>query len=129
METSSVLGLVTTSSFVGMLVGGLIGHRLALGRDKRKEYNEVVIVLKDRIDTAKGHCKTQVSLEGDIKKARHYISSRTLRLLREKYAEYNRLFAEAPIRGTWQNDIEIDDARQVAIVKVLEDMDKLLKLK
>ncbi|HHC7401636.1 hypothetical protein ACX02_06275 [Vibrio parahaemolyticus] len=129
METSSVLGLVTTSSFVGMLVGGLIGHRLALGRDKRKEYNEVVIVLKDRIDTAKEHCKTQVSLEGDIKKARHYISSRTLRLLREKYAEYNRLFAEAPIRGTWQNDIEIDDARQVAIVKVLEDMDKLLKLK
>lgn len=129
METSSVLGLVTTSSFVGMLVGGLIGHRLALGRDKRKEYNEAVIVLKDRIDTAKEHCKTQVSLEGDIKKARHYISSRTLRLLREKYAEYNRLFAEAPIRGTWQNDIEIDDARQVAIVKVLEDMDKLLKLK
>ncbi|MCQ9067306.1 hypothetical protein [Vibrio alginolyticus] len=129
METSSVLGLVTTSSFVGMLVGGLIGHRLALGRDKRKEYNEVVRPLKDRIDTAKEHCKTQVSLEGDIKKARHYISSRTLRLLREKYAEYNRLFAEAPIRSTWQNDIEIDDARQAAIVKVLEDMDTLLKLK
>ncbi|HAV1324440.1 TPA: hypothetical protein L3N00_000780 [Vibrio parahaemolyticus] len=129
METSSVLGLVTTSSFVGMLVGGLIGHRLALGRDKRKEYNEVVRPLKDRIDVAKERCKTQVSLESDIKKARHYISSRTLRLLKEKYAEYDRLFDEAPRRGSYDNEFDIDDTRKAAIVKVLEDMDRLLKLK
>ncbi|HAS6597583.1 TPA: hypothetical protein GRR74_16485 [Vibrio parahaemolyticus] len=129
METSSVLGLVTTSGFVGMLIGGLITHRFTLWRDKRKEYNEVVIVLKDRIDVAKERCKTQVSLEGDIKKARHYISSRTLRLLKEKYAEYDRLFDEAPRRGFYENEFEVDDARQAAIVKVLEDMDKLLKLK
>ncbi|ELA8374155.1 hypothetical protein Q2Y24_000249 [Vibrio alginolyticus] len=129
METSGVVGLVTTSGFVGMLIGGLITHRFTLWRDKRKEYNEVVIVLKDRIDVAKERCKTQVSLEGDIKKARHYISSRTLRLLKEKYAEYDRLFDEAPRRGFYDNEFEVDDARQAAIVKVLEDMDKLLKLK
>ncbi|HHI5024091.1 TPA: hypothetical protein ACP5VK_003158 [Vibrio parahaemolyticus] len=129
METSSVVGLVTTSSFVGMLVGGLIGHRLTLWRDKRKEYNEVVIILKDKIDTAKGYSNSPVSLDSEIKTARHYIKSRTLRSLKEKYAEYNRLFAEAPKRSTWYGDIEIDDARKEAIVKVLEDMDKLLKLK
>lgn len=129
METSSVLGLVTTSGFVGMLIGGLITHRLTLWRDKRKEYNEVVRPLKDRIDVAKERCKTQVSLESDIKKARHYISSRTLRLLKEKYAEYDRLFDEAPRRGSYDNEFDIDDTRKAAIVKVLEDMDKLLKLK
>lgn len=129
METSSVVGLVTTSGFVGMLIGGLITHRLTLWRDRRKEYNEVVRPLKDRIDRAKEHCKTQVSLEGDIKKARHYISSRTLRLLKEKYAEYNRLFDEAPRLSSWQNDVEIDDTRKASIEKVLKDMDKLLKLK
>ncbi|ARP00811.1 hypothetical protein K08M3_39670 [Vibrio alginolyticus] len=129
METSSVLGLVTTSGFVGMLIGGLITHRLTLWRDKRKEYNEVVRPLKDKIYSAKDYCTLPVSLESDLKAARHYISSRTLRLLKEKYAEYDRLFDEAPRLSSWQNDIEIDDARQAAIVKVLEDMDKLLKLK
>ncbi len=129
METSSVVGLVTTSGFVGMLIGGLITHRLTLWRDRRKEYNEVVRPLKDRIDRAKEHCKTQVSLEGDIKKARHYISSRTLRLLKEKYAEYNRLFDEAPRTSVFDNEFEIDDTRKASIEKVLEDMDKLLKVK
>ncbi|HHY0418763.1 TPA: hypothetical protein ACVU4V_000405 [Vibrio parahaemolyticus] len=129
METSSVLGLVTTSGFVGMLIGGLITHRLTLWRDKRKEYNEVVRPLKDKIDTAKSYSKSYVSLDSEIKTARYYIKSRTLRSLKEKYAEYSRLFAEAPKRSTWHGDIEVDAARQAAIVKVLEDMDKLLKLK
>ncbi|EIL2907559.1 hypothetical protein [Vibrio parahaemolyticus] len=126
---NEVLGLIATSGFVGMLIGGLITHRLTLWRDKRKEYNEVVRPLKDKIYTAKGYCNLPVSLESDIKTARHYIKSGTLRSLKEKYAEYNRLFAEAPMRGTWQSNIEIDDARKAAIVKVLEDMDRLLKLK
>ncbi|BBM64924.1 TPA: hypothetical protein P0E26_005029 [Vibrio harveyi] len=33
----------------GVLVGGLLGHRFALGRDKRKEYNEVIIPVREAL--------------------------------------------------------------------------------
>ncbi|MBE4463935.1 hypothetical protein HJ014_04320 [Vibrio parahaemolyticus] len=118
-----------TGGFVVMLIGGLLAHRLTLGRDKRKEYNEVVIPLKDKITIAQKHCKTQVPLEGDIKKVEYHVNKRTLRSLNEKYAEYNRLFDEAPRTGVFDNEFEVDDARKKAIVKVLKDMDRLLKLK
>lgn len=37
------------SGLLGVLIGGFIGHRLALGRDKRIEYNSVVRPLKQQI--------------------------------------------------------------------------------
>jgi hypothetical protein len=35
--------------FLTLLLGGLIGNRLALGRDKRKEYNDAVYPLREKL--------------------------------------------------------------------------------
>lgn len=44
----SYLGLSEIlSGLIGVLVGALIGNRLALGRDKRKEYNLIVIPVRE----------------------------------------------------------------------------------
>ena len=40
---------VLISGIFGVLIGGFIGHRLALGRDKRREYNSAVRPLKQNI--------------------------------------------------------------------------------
>ena len=37
------------SGIMGLLLGALIGHRLALGRDKRKEFNQVVAPIYERL--------------------------------------------------------------------------------
>ncbi|MEH6384309.1 MAG: hypothetical protein V7780_06855 [Colwellia sp.] len=37
------------SGILGVLVGGLIGHRLALGRDKRKEFNDCIFPLREKL--------------------------------------------------------------------------------
>lgn len=38
------------SGLLGVLIGGVIGHRLALGRDKRKEFNETSDSLFERLE-------------------------------------------------------------------------------
>jgi len=33
--------------FLGALIGGIVGHRLALGRDKRKDFNDAAKIFRD----------------------------------------------------------------------------------
>lgn len=38
------------AGIVGILIGGLVGNRLALGRDQRKEFNEIADALHERLE-------------------------------------------------------------------------------
>lgn len=38
------------AGIVGILIGGLVGNRLAIGRDRRKEYNEIADALHERLE-------------------------------------------------------------------------------
>lgn len=129
MEMSSVWSLVATSSFFSMCVGGVLGHRFSLWRDRRKEHNEAVIPFKDALYDAEKECRIQQSFEEEIKEVRHHISKRTLRELEKCYETYRRLYAEARRTDFWDTVIELEAEREDAIKKTLRDMDKLLKLK
>ncbi|WP_412535951.1 hypothetical protein [Marinobacter sp. MIT932201] len=43
------------SGLVGLLVGLILGHRLALGRDKRKEFNEATSDIRKRLSAHIGY--------------------------------------------------------------------------
>ena len=38
------------AGIVGILIGVLVGNRLAIGRDRRKEYNEIADALHERLE-------------------------------------------------------------------------------
>lgn len=38
------------AGIAGILIGGLVGNRLAIGRDRRKEYNEIADALHERLE-------------------------------------------------------------------------------
>lgn len=38
------------AGIVGILIGGLVGNRLAIGRDRRREYNEIADALHERLE-------------------------------------------------------------------------------
>jgi len=38
------------AGIVGILIGGLVGNRLAITRDRRKEYNEIADALHERLE-------------------------------------------------------------------------------
>ncbi|MCG6465414.1 hypothetical protein K6U37_24535 [Vibrio parahaemolyticus] len=120
---------MATSSFFSMCVGGILGHRFSLWRDRRKEHNEAVIPFKDALYDAGKECRIQQSFEEEIKEVRHHIPKRTLRELEKCYATYRRLYAEARRADFWDTVIELEAERADAIKKTLQDMDKLLKLK
>ncbi|WP_274057887.1 hypothetical protein [Vibrio parahaemolyticus] len=128
METSSVLGLVTTSSFVGMLVGGLIGHRLALGRDKRKEYNDAIRPLKSLVSkTSRSPLKGSLTRES-IDAVEHYVSPRVYVKLVEALNEYREKMAETTQTDGWGVPY-MDEEDKVEVRAILTKMDKLLKVK
>ncbi|HHF3243709.1 TPA: hypothetical protein ACPJ2P_000777 [Vibrio alginolyticus] len=114
---------------VSLLIAGLLAHRLSLSRDKRKEYNEAAKTLKEAITKAKKHVSVFISLEDGLEKVRPHVTKKTFTSLEESYAEYNRLFSEAPRDTPWDNLLPFDEKRKSAIRATLQDMDRLLKLK
>lgn len=38
------------AGIVGVLIGGIVGNRLAIGRDRRREYNEIADALHERLE-------------------------------------------------------------------------------
>jgi hypothetical protein len=79
------------SGILGVLVGGFIGHRLTLDRDKRKEHNSVVLPLKQKvleyIDEFKqsGHINFN---ESEIKTLRGVVSERKYNQVKYLYCEF-----------------------------------------
>jgi hypothetical protein len=72
--------------FLTLLLGGLIGNRFALGRDKRKEHNSVIRPLKQKvleyIDSLKSS-KHQSLTESDIKVLRGIVSEKKYAVIKE----------------------------------------------
>ena len=77
--------------FLTLLLGGLIGNRFALGRDKRKEYNAVVLPLKQKvlayIDLLEESNHLSFS-EREVKALRGIISERKYRVIQKLYNEF-----------------------------------------
>jgi hypothetical protein len=77
--------------FLTLLLGGFIGNRLALGRDKRKEHNEVVLPLKQTVLTYIDELKQSGHLnfnESEIKTLRGIVSERKYNQVKDLYFEF-----------------------------------------
>ena len=78
-------------SFVTLLVGVILGHRFTLNREKRREHNEVVLPLKqkvleyiDELKVSKHLCFT----ESEIKVLRAVISEQKYVFIKKLYHEF-----------------------------------------
>ncbi|WP_286822744.1 MULTISPECIES: hypothetical protein [unclassified Idiomarina] len=77
--------------FLTLFLGGLIGNRLAIGRDKRKEYNAVVLPLKQKVLTYIDQLKVSKHIsfgETEIKSLRGIVSERKYKIIQNLYNEY-----------------------------------------
>jgi hypothetical protein len=84
-EVNFVVPLLT------LLLGGLIGNRLALGRDKRKEYNAVVLSIKQKVLAYIDELKQSKHLnfnESEIKTLRAVVSERKYNQVKSLYCEF-----------------------------------------
>ncbi|MCQ9040255.1 hypothetical protein H2C98_02035 [Vibrio parahaemolyticus] len=123
-----ILEIVATSSFVGMLVGGLITHNLTLGRDKRKEYNDAIRPLKSLVSQAsRSPLKGSLTRES-IDAVEHYVSPRVYVKLVEALNEYREKMAETTQTDGWGVPY-MDEQDKVEVRAILTKMDKLLKVK
>jgi hypothetical protein len=77
--------------FLTLLLGGLIGNWLALGRDKRKEHNAVVLPLKQKVLAYIDLLKVSEHLsfsEREVKTMRGIISERKYKVIQKLYNEF-----------------------------------------
>lgn len=111
-----------------MLVGGLITHRLALGRDKRKEYNDAIRPLKSLVSkTSRSPIMGALTRES-IDAVEHYVSPRVYAKLVERLNEYREKTAETTQMDGWGVPY-MDEEDKVEVRAILTKMNKLLKVK
>lgn len=82
-----VMALVATTGFLGVLVGGLITHRFSLGREKRKEHNELMLPLKKRVSASIDNPYDKIEKE-DISPIRHLVSPKQYDSIMAIYEAY-----------------------------------------
>ncbi|AVF61974.1 TPA: hypothetical protein ACPJ2P_000776 [Vibrio alginolyticus] len=125
---NEVLGLMATSGFLGMLVGGLLTHRFSLARDRRKERIEALTVFWNHLlRFERSESVSYLHLEPYVAHAEHYLPRRTVKSLERHVAEYNALHNEAPQSEVRNIRLPYDDKRKAAIRAVLKRMIKTLK--
>lgn len=123
-----ILEIVATSSFVGMLVGGLITHNLALGREKRKEYNDAIRPLKAHISEARrSSLKNPLTLDM-IVAVEHFVSPKLYDRLMPLFKDYQLNLNIATSSNGWGVPVMTDEGT-VAVSKTLDEMDEMLKVK
>ena len=123
------------SGILGLLLGGLIGHRLALGRDKRMEFNQVAAPICERLIQAKeqalnGHVWATWN-EADISRLKPHLTRRERRKLEsliENYREAIRLAHTTEGREPWEGAEPIQ-AEFYRVVIALKELQKLLRLR
>jgi hypothetical protein len=102
-------------SLIGILVGYLIGNRLAIGRDKRKEFNEVAIpihlTLLRQIEILKGgtFIESKVTDDDFRKLGLFFDGSKSIRYANDlkKYKQCIEYSVHLE-QGRWKVDFKID---------------------
>lgn len=123
------------SGIMGLLLGALIGHRLALGRDKRKEFNQVVAPIYERLIQAEeqalnGHVWATWS-EADISRLKPHLTRRERRkldLLIENYRKAIGLAHTTEGKKPWEGAEPIQ-TEFYRVVDALKELQKLLRLR
>ena len=120
------------TGLLGALIGGFIGHKFALGRDKRKEHNDVVLPIKqkllDHLDYL-SKCSTQSYIsENELKELRGILKESHYKKIKSAFDSYKQLI---------QKYMKIDDYSQIyyenddckIILDKAKEMNRLIKLK
>ncbi|PSW53488.1 hypothetical protein [Photobacterium leiognathi] len=120
------------TGLLGVLIGGFIGHRFALGRDKRKEHNDVVLPIKqkllDHLDYL-SECSTQSYIsETDLKALRGILKERHYKKIKLAFDCYSQLIQQyMRVDDLGQIYYENDDCK--IILNKAKEMNRLIKLK
>jgi hypothetical protein len=101
------------SGVIGVLIGALLGHMLALGRDKRKEYNLAIRPLKQKIlkhvDSLKEGKTNQYISDDDISEIRCWLPEKLYGLIKLAHKNYCSLFQKYEINDVgmqyWSTDV------------------------
>ncbi|HGV9306072.1 TPA: hypothetical protein ACNOH7_001977 [Vibrio fluvialis] len=125
----NIWAVIGTSGFVGMLIGALLAHRFALGRDRRKEHNDVVIPLLKHIDAALKTPDAYQLFGSTVKDTQFIIPDRHYKRLEASYGEYNKAFRRAIRAGSWSGLVQLTDAEKEAAKEALLNMKKVTKRK
>ncbi|WP_336938254.1 hypothetical protein [Vibrio cholerae] len=112
----------------GVLIGALLGHRLALGRDKRKEYNEVVVPLKSAIQKEANNPRPFIIDSTLVNAVQFKIPPSHYRKLTNEYQKYTGTMTKAIYSNDW-GEPQLNHQLVPQIVQSLNNMDSLLKVR
>jgi len=118
--------------FLTLFIGMFIGNRLAIGRDKRKEYNEVVLPIKqkilDHIDYLnKGNMGGYLN-HSEVKSLRGLISENLYQIIKIKFDEYNNLVQKHMETNEW-GEVSYSSVNCKEIASKVKKINEVLKLK
>lgn len=123
------------SGILGLLLGGLIVHRLALGRDKRKEFNDLAAPIYERLIQAEEQAQNGYVWvtwdNADISRLKPYLKNRErkkLDSLIENYREAIRLAHTTKDKEPWEGAEPIKE-EFYRVVNALKDLKKMLILR
>lgn len=111
------------SGVLGVLIGGFIGHRLALGRDKRIEHNSVIRPLKQKIlehiDSLKNQQNQLYINDNDISEIRCWVSDKQFNSIKLAHESYRDLYRDSGKQNGYGEVIyssqELNDIMKLAI--------------
>ncbi|RZG16805.1 hypothetical protein EXT47_05620 [Pseudoalteromonas sp. CO342X] len=126
--TKGLLQNPILTGMFGVAVGALLGHNFALGRDKRKEYNEVVVPLKSAI-REKVNDPSSCGLDYALVSALQFkISDSHYQKLTNEYRKYGEVMREA----IYSDDLGVPQLKGELVPQIVESlnkMDSLLKIR
>ena len=118
--------------FLTLLIGMLIGNILAIGRDKRKEYNEVVIPLKNKILKHIDSFDSKPDCDGlnkcDIETIRLCVAESLYRKIIKEHNEYTELMRQSITSDNWGVPYLIEEGN-INILKKLNNINSMLKVR
>lgn len=119
-------------AIVSCLIGGIIGHWLSLGRDRRKEHNEVVLPIKKKV-LEHLDCLNDGSLslrlnESDIKSLRGIVNERQYKKIKLVFAEYKSVLRECVSTDDYGQEVWSENGCE-KVSYFARKLDHLLKIK
>jgi hypothetical protein len=121
------------TGLLGTLIGGFIGNRLALGRDKRVEYNSVARPLKQKLlkhyDCLKSESYNLIISANDIEYLRSHISEVKYKKLVSAFEAYEFQGEEHFRTDIRSGNIQANKEQYELLAKTVLDMNLLIKIK